>query len=436
MPLKSLTFISLFLICSCGALFYPYIGIYGYLADYCVGSSGQWWEATFSRLGLRYSFTLAAATGIGIILQNKKLRWEGSLLQKQELLLLLFLAFIWFSVAIGDTHLGLYKTVDHPAIKFTKAVIFILMMTHVITDKSKIDGLFWVLIIISLILGLQAWDMPRRAFISGRLEGIGGADFAESNFFAAFMASMLPIIGTQLLKTKNWPGKAVCAVSAAFTANAIVLCRSRGAFLGVAVGGIAALVFAPKKNRMKILLLLILGIIGGIRLADPQFIERIATIHQNAEERDESAESRLRIWRAGLEMIKDRPLGIGVGNWYQNIGDYLPEYAGKDSHNTYIKCCAELGVQGITVFGLIILGSCLQLKRLRNSVRGLPPEIRNDFNQFSFGLFVSISIILTCGLTITMIYIEILWILLMLPMCLERALQNTLADHKHALSGQ
>ena len=435
MPLKGILFIGLFLLCAGGALVLPYLGVYGYIADYCIGPALQWWEAPFSRLGIRYSYTLALATALGILFNRHKLRFGESFLQRQEALILVFLGIIWLSTFMGVETVGRYTTVDHPSVKFTKIVVFALMMTHVITDKRKLDGLLWVFVIVSLILGLQAWDLPRRAFEGGRLEGIGGADFAESNFFAAFMAAMLPIIGIQLLRSK-WLGKAACAVSAAFTVNAIVLCRSRGALVGIAAGVITACLFTPKKHRKKIAIGLVLGIMGGVYVSDPQFLERAITITHSEEERDESAASRLRLWQAGAMMLADHPFGIGIGNWYQTIGYYIPEYEGKDSHNTYVKCVVELGIQGILVYVLFIFTAFLQLRRVRKLADSLPPFVGDDLVQISFGLTVSLSIILMCGLTITMIYTEIVWLLLILPVCLRRAQDNAMIDSDLSIAGK
>jgi len=435
MALKGILFIGLFLLCAGGALVLPYLGVYGYIADYCIGPALQWWEAPFSGLGIRYSYTLALATALGILFNRHKLRFGESFLQGQEALILVFLGMIWLSTFIGVETVGRYTTIDHPSVKFTKIVVFALMMTHIITDKRKLDGLLWVFVIASLILGLQAWDTPQRAFMKGRLEGIGGGDFAESNFFAAFMAAMLPIIGIQLLRS-NWLGKAVCAVSAAFTANAIVLCRSRGAVVGIAAGVITACLFAPKKHRKKIAVGLVLGIMGGVYVSDPHFLERAITITHSEEERDESAASRLRLWQAGAMMLADHPFGIGIGNWYQTIGYYIPEYEGKDSHNTYVKCVVELGIQGILVYVLFIFTAFLQLRRVRKLADSLPPLVGDDLVQISFGLTVSLSIILMCGLTITMIYTEIVWLLLILPVCLRRAQDNAMIDSDLSIAGK
>ena len=412
----------------------PHIGIYGYLADYSIGSSKQWWEAPLSGLGIRYSFTLALATIAGFVLQKHKLRFGFSVFTIHEVFCLLFLLIMWISYLSGNEVVGRYTTVDHPTLKFTKVFIFVLLMTHAITDRKKLSGLLWVFILCALALGLKAWDMPRRAYVSGRLEGVGGADFAEANFFAAFMAAMLPLIGVQLLRSKKWIPRIICIISAAFTANTVVLCRSRGSLVGIAMGGMAALVMAPKQFRKKIAIGLILGAIGGLYVTDQQFFERISTIIvSEGQERDESAGSRFRLWAAGVQMVIDQPLGIGVGNWYQTIGSYIPEYAGKDSHNTYVKCIAEMGIFGFLVFTLVIFFSLIEIWRLNRFADYLPLDIQNDLKLFIFGMFISLVILLTCGLTITMIYTETLWILLMLPVCLRRAFENALLDHKKSI---
>ncbi|MGE4519332.1 MAG: O-antigen ligase family protein [Desulfobacteraceae bacterium] len=429
--IKTMLFAGLFCICSIGALFAPHLGIYGYLADYTIGPSKQWWEAPLSGLGIRYSLTLALTTLLGFFLQKSKMRFGSAFFQNQEILVLFFLGAVWFSFLIGDQTVGRYSTTDHPTVKFTKIIIFLFLFTHIITDFKKIDSLIWVLILCSWILGMQAWDLPRRAFVGGRLEGIGGADFSEANFFAAFMASMLPIIGIQFLRSKKLTSRMICFFSAAFTANAVVLCRSRGAFVGIAFGALAAVFMVPREFRKKIILLLVLGVIGGLYVTDHQYLERLTTIVVSEdEERDASANSRLLLWAAGVQMVMDKPMGIGIGNWYQTIGKYIPEYDGKDSHSTYVKCFAELGFQGFIIFSLFIFTAYRQLVWVKRQSEQFDKEKSEDLKLICFGIKISLVIYLACALTITMIYTELTWILLMLPCCVRRALENEVISEK------
>ena len=269
MPLKGILFASLFLLCSIGALFVPTLGVYGYFVDYCIGTSHQWWASSFAEKGIRISLILALATFAGMCFNWGKLKFGNRLLIGQEILLLLFLFALILSSLLGAETIGRYTTVDTPPVKFAKLTFFTLMMTHIITDTKKLNGLLWVFVLVALFLGVKAWLTPRSWFIGGRLETLGGADFRESNFLAAFMAAMLPFIGIQFIRSK-WLGKIICFFSAAFTVNTIVLCRSRGAFLAIFIGIITAFIFSPRKHRKKIIFALILGIFGGIYLSDPQ----------------------------------------------------------------------------------------------------------------------------------------------------------------------
>jgi len=427
MPLKTVLFLGLFGVCTVGALYTPLLGVLGYVAHYCIGPDRQWWEAPIGHWGIRYSFTLAIATAIGIAIHWRSLRFGETLLVRHEWLILLFLGIVWLATITSEETVGRYTLVDHPSVKMTKVAIFALMLTHVVTTPKRLDALLWTLVVGSFLLGLQAYDTPYRQFTSGRLERVGGPDFSEANFFGAFCVAMLPIIGVQFFRS-GWVGKGVALVAGAFTANAIVLTRSRGATVGVAAGIVAAALAAPKRYRLPILGGLVVAAVGFLYLSDPQFLNRASTILAEEEERDTSAQSRIELVLVGKQMLLDHPLGIGAGNWYQTIGRYLPKYPGKDAHNTYLKCACELGVQGIAVFGVIIVNAFVILRRLRRRAESLPPNLRRDVLMLSFGLTTSLVAYLVCCLTITLIYIEALWWLLVLPVVFERTVENLKMD--------
>lgn len=427
MPLKGILFISLFSVCAFGALFFPYLGVYGYIADYCIGSANQWWAASFNHLGIRFSFTLAAMIALGMVLQHRKLKYGTRFIQGQEALMLMFLGLVWLFGVLGETTIGRYGSSDSPAVKLTKVFVFCMMMTHVITDKNKLNGLLWVLVIGSLLLGVKAWDMPRRAFIGGRLEGLGGADFSDSNRFGGFMAGMLFIIAQQFMRT-GWMGKGLCLLSGVFTANAVILTRSRGALLGIAGGMFMAVLLVPREYRMKVVVGLLIGSLGVFYLIDPQTIERAASITVSSRDRDSSSSSRLEIWEGGIKMMLDKPIfGVGPGNFYQNIGLYQPLHSGRDAHNTIIRCAGELGIPGLILFGLILWNAVRTYRRAIRGTQLLSQKLNSDFMWMSFGCLTCLAAMFTYGMTGTLLYTEYLWWMLAIPICIQRAIENEVA---------
>ena len=343
MSLKTLLFVGLFAVCCAAAVFQPLWGILGYLAHYIIGPERQWWERPIQHLGIRYSYILAIATAIGVALNYGKLRFGKKLLHRHEVLLLLFVGLLW-ALRLLNEPTDYYTIVDHPTLKMTKVMVFGLMLTHVVTDAKKLRALLWTLVVCTLILGLQAYTAARPR---GRLESVGGVDFSESNFLAAFLGAMLPLVGVLFLQT-GWAGKLLCLGTGAFAANAIVLTRSRGALVGIALGLIPAILLAPKKLRLTIgagMLVAGLGVLY-VSLPDAGFMQRMKSITLSSEERDESSQQRLDLWETSLVMVKDHPLGIGPGNFFQVVGRYRPDLEGRDTHSTYFRCLTELGIPG------------------------------------------------------------------------------------------
>lgn len=436
MPLRGIAFSVIYFFCLIGALFAPHLGVFGYLITYCIGPENEWWAMPLRRMGIRFSFLMTAATAVGFIIKAKGSKREERAWQQQETWFWVFIALMWLSDYIAAGTALKYGGIDAPTVKMLKVGIFLLLYTRLMSDKKRLDGLLWTFVFCSLILGLQSWEVPWSAFQAGRLEHIGGADFAEANFFAAFMGAMLPLIGAKFLKS-NWRGKAFCIIAAAFTCNAVILCRSRGAFLGLAIGLLAAAAYSPKKHRLKIYFILLVGILGAIRLTDRAFIERTLTVARPLEgaQLDSSAESRPRLWMAGYEIMMDHPLGVGPGRWFDVIGNYIPEYAGKDAHSTYGRAMGELGLPGALVFLIVIFYAFKNLRMTRQIIIGLASKDAEQFEYLVFGSKISLIVILISGLFITMTYTEAFWLLLMLPTCILKAARSELAS-KTALTEQ
>ncbi len=427
MPLRTAFFLAVFGLFAMGGLLWPHLSLLGYVAHYLTGPEDKWWSRPIAHWGIRYSYTLALVTIIGFFVHMRYFKPAGSWLCRQEKLLLVFLGIVWLSTLLGPDTVGRYTTVDHPSLKFTKVAIFALLMTHIINNRARLETLLWALVACAFILGWQAYDEPRRNFISGRLEGIGGPDFAESNFFSAFMAAMLPLIGVMFLRS-GWVGKAVTLFVGAFAANAIVLTRSRGAFVGIGAGAMVAALVSPRKYRLPVIAGLIVAMAGGYYLSDEQFRDRMTTINRSEQERDPAAQSRIELARAGLQMLRDRPYGIGAGNFYQTIGRYAPMYEGMDAHNTYVRCATELGVQGIVLLGIIIGNAFWMLRTVLRAAHQLPPPEERSFTLLAFGMGTALVTLLACTLTVSLPYVEYYWWFMLLPVCLERAMQRRLAD--------
>lgn len=429
MPLRTLLYLGLFIVAFFGSIFaHPIIGVYAYLATYNINPLGQWWGAYLPGFAQRYAMLLALAIGLGVLFQHSKLRY-GRFWERQEVLLALFVGTLWLSVVLGQSQ-GIHFNIE----KMTKVLIILLMASHIITTRKFFEGMVWVFIISGFYLSYEMYS-GAGSMRGGRFDaGVGGSDFGEGNFLAAHFAFILPFIGVILAKS-NWKIRVFTLIPAVFIVNAIVITRSRGAFLALAVAGLAAFLLSTrvKQHRKKIVLLLIVGILGATYLTDDRFWERMSTIQEQDEfgQREASSQNRLYFWHGAWLMVQDHPLGVGVGGFFDHIGNYYPELAGRDTHNTYLRCLAELGFHGFFVFAMLIASAFFMLWKIERDAKDLPHEPQGFFNLYAFSLKLSMITYLVAAIFISSVYIEEFYWLLMMPVFLKRALDNEIHDSRN-----
>jgi len=426
MSIKTALFFGLFLLAGIGGVFTPLWAVMGYMAIYIIGPEGQWWFKPIAYLGIRYSLAMVAAMMLGFMLNSKKLRLGQRFWIGQEKAVLCFLAMLW-CMRLVQPETEVYSVVDHPTVKMLKILIFCFLMTHIVTERDSLKKMIWVIIGSTLILGLQAYSAPRSAFFGGRLEGVGGSDFSESNVLPAFIGGVLPLIATLLLQ-KGIKKKLFAVMTSAFAINTIILTRSRGALVGLALTTVAGAFLAPRHYRKPIAICILLAIIGGFNLVDQGFINRIVTLEDSSITEESSAGGRLDTWKASFSLLMDHPFGCGPGNFKQTIGFYDARFTGRDAHSTVVRCWSELGVPGF-IFFLFLIYNAIRLNKLAiKRANVLPAEYRSDIILPAYAFSVGLIAILSVGLFVSLLYNEFLWWWILFPVCLHRTIDNIEID--------
>ena len=216
---------------------------------------------------------------------------------------------------------------------------------------------------------LFSWQGYHEGTSHGRLEGIGGASTNTSNGLANHLIMILPFLNNFFFYGNKYE-KAAAIWCAPWILNALILCNSRGAFLGMIAIAMIALFRADRQNRKKIIIGMILGGLLFIYLADDRFWKRMDTI---SDENTQSS-SRIETWIGALEMIKDHPLGAGGDGWLHYSPVYIPEiiahYNGmlRSVHNSYLQVATNYGIQGFLIYLLFISHTLLELHKIRKRI--------------------------------------------------------------------
>jgi O-antigen ligase len=272
--------------------------------------------------------------------------------------------------------------------EFYKYVLLYFLISSAIKDRADLHR---AIAVIALGAGYIGWEVTineRGTFNGSRLEGVGAPAAQTSNSLANVMLVALPLAGSLFLQ-KSWKWKTVAIVASPLILNVLLLCNSRGAFLGLIGTGATFVLAARGKTRKRALQTMALGGVAlFFLLGDPDILNRFVTTFTGSEARDSSAASRVTFWTAGLALLNDHPLGAGGGAFKFALGSkYLSELSGvadaesRSLHNGYLTEATDWGIQGLLlklfvfVVAIVIayrtLEKCRREERLLDALLGL-----------------------------------------------------------------
>jgi O-antigen ligase len=424
MALTVLLIFSLYVIFFFSALRYPIMGVLGYLSVYMSYNTNVWWGAIIAELLKRPSFVAVIFLIIGCLFNISKLEWKIS---RRENEFYAFLLVCWIvSLTVGQ---GMHPESWYYLKKFSKLFVFIFLFIRVVNTIDRYKLVIWAFILGGVFLSYQGHFIGE--FSDSRLDNIGGIDFREANSFGSFLAFCVVMIGFQVLNSSWWK-KFLFILCIPIMINSIIMTQSRAVTMGITAAALFTVLLAPKAYRKQIYVYLIIGAIMSASLMDPKFITRMGTIDDKIEgvysqELVFQAEnpSRIDFWKASMRIFRDHPLGIGIKNFEKMVILYDPRNPGMDPHSTYVMCYSEIGIFGILLFLLIIFEAFLQLRKVRNMLINTPHEKGTILHVFSLKIALLLYLL---GIMVThsILYSEILWILLALPICLENSAKNLL----------
>lgn len=268
--------------------------------------------------------------------------------------------------------------------KYVKRALFALTLTGTVVS---------VIGIIEYFIGSPSaiWqDATLFADIRGRVV----STFENPNVLAEFLIFAIPISLSLFASAKHARERFAALVSSALCIICLILTWSRGAWIGLLISGIFALLFIGHKWLVGATLALPLGVTGVMYLST-NVISRLTSITNFS---DSSTSYRIGIWKSTLAMLKDTFFyGIGVGSgafdavfpYYAISGITRAEHA----HSLYLQITAETGVFTLIVF--LVLAFFVIQKSL--SFIKTATVVKNK--HYALGLISGIVAFLIMGLT-------------------------------------
>ncbi|MFH1748553.1 MAG: O-antigen ligase family protein [Planctomycetota bacterium] len=424
----------------CAAVFNPIVGLVLYILVYHLNPETQWWGETVRAVGLRLSFTAALATVIGLLTQRPRMP-DGA----RQFPLTFILALMFGLIALGSLTWGLDVTPRglYLVEKYGKLLIIMLIMIRCVRTPTHYHLVIMAWLVGTLYLGYEASGGAGHYFDGRLASGIGGPDFCESSGLSVHLVASLPLIGAMFFMMRSWWGRAFILATGAFVVNALVATRTRNALPGLAVVVVSGVLLIPRGYRIKAVVGVAVGSLLALQLTDPGWWLRMETITNY--QADSSAMSRLECWGAGLRMVAEHPLGIGVGNFHYTVGDYIQSAETRalvaatitrSAHNTIVACLAETGWLGLALFLGIISLVIVRLCQVQKSGSRLPRQLGYQdvcvgrwttgfhLGWHAHALRTALLGYLASAMFTTRLFSEGLWLLIGFSMCLRNVSQS------------
>jgi probable O-glycosylation ligase (exosortase A-associated) len=254
----------------------------------------------------------------------------------------IFTVWVWLSATQA-----LDSSVAYPwGIEMMKILAPFLVGVTTLKTTAHWRTLLWVIVAAQAYVGAEM----NLSYLGGWNQAASGYGGMDNNSFGISLVATLGPAFALAMTEKRVTTRLMAAVCALVILHTVLLTFSRGAFVALLVVGATAFLIMPKRPIYVVTIILVALV--TVRLIGPQLADRFATAFVASEERDESADSRVRLWRDCLDVALKRPMfGIGPRNWPLIAADY-GWTRGKEAHSVWMQTLAETGFPGVGALAL------------------------------------------------------------------------------------
>jgi len=236
---------------------------------------------------------------------------------------------------------------------FAKIVLPFLVGITTLDSLRRLKQLAWVILLCEGYLAFEFNQWYFGGYNRLWIEGFGDMD-NNCNAIALTCCTGLGLF-LSLGSPQRWLSRIIAFVLCLLMLHAVLFSFSRGGMLACLVMGAVSFFLVPKRLPHYLGFGLIVAL--GFFSAGPEVVARFSTITTDTTQMDSSAESRVVLWSACLDSMRQHPLGVGAGNWGETVVQYgFPR--GKQAHTLWLQLGAELGVIGLVLL-VAFYGMCI-----------------------------------------------------------------------------
>jgi len=271
-----------------------------------------------------------------------------------------------------------------------KALLFAMFLPLTLRTRLRIEALTLIMV---LSVGVIVIGGGIKTLAGGG--GYGELRLLVNNNTGLYESSIISAVAIAVIPLALWlsrfgtvfpPEWRVKAFAWALCFACALMPIGTGARTGlVCVVVLAAMILRTAKRRLLIISLMAAGAIVSIPMLPADFVARMGTIRNH--QSDESASTRVAVWKWTIEFVQNRPFGGGFDAYRQNQLQYdtvEASYAGDNNaaleykpvvdkarayHSSYFEMLGEQGYPGLAMWLVLHLLGVWQMEVLRRRFR-------------------------------------------------------------------
>ncbi|MHB1512460.1 MAG: O-antigen ligase family protein [Acidiferrobacter sp.] len=246
---------------------------------------------------------------------------------------------------------------------YLKDMVLVILLIVTTRTARDVRRLMWTVIINTLILDAILLHYGDQNIT---IVHLGKNEIAMTSVIAFGMLLGLPTTG--IGKILKWAAGIMLIVG-------IFMSVSRGSYLGVsAVLMLYMFLRFGRRAGLAVVGSAVIALsllVGAYEFGPPKVHHAISTlIHIKKDYNLTARTGRIAIWKRGLKIVKDHPLGVGMRNFPIAEGHLVEDVIGErwmDAHNALLEVTAELGILGGVVFLILLKRGMQTANRLRKN---------------------------------------------------------------------
>ena len=315
-----------------------------------------------------------------------------------------------FALAPGNEVYDKYSLV-------VKTFLFLIITGMLLDDRRRFFGLIEIMVLSLGYYGVKGGIFALKT--GGQYTVFGPAEsmIADNNHLAAALLVALPLMNfLRIWAAQRWVRIAVGATMG-LSLLSILASYSRGALIGL----VAVAIFALLRSRRKVLLgaAMVVAIVSAVSIMPEKWHTRMHTI--SSYNTDDSAEGRIKIWKASFWIAAARPLvggGFRAPYIQKIVSEYSPGTIARAVHSIYFEVIGEHGFIVFLVWLAMPITGLLSARNIiRRAARREDLAWANDLARMSQ---VSIVAYLVAGAFLSLSYWDYIFTLIVLLGSLSR----------------